>query len=67
MFMPLSIPVVMSTSTSVIFMIFIFIIDTGPRLSLTGLKLFYDDVKTSQITSIYDVFVKSLQELIYDI
>jgi hypothetical protein len=45
---------------------FIFVIETGSVLGWVGLNLIYDGVEISQIASIYDVFVKSSRELIYD-
>jgi hypothetical protein len=49
------------------FVTFIFVVETGPGLVSTGSKLFYDGAETSQIASIYDVFVKSSRELICDV
>jgi hypothetical protein len=42
----------------VMFVIFICITETRPRLGWAGLNLIYDGVETSQITSIYDGFCK---------
>jgi hypothetical protein len=45
---------------------FIFITEIGPGLGSAGSILFYDGAETSQIASIYDIFVKSSRELICD-
>jgi hypothetical protein len=46
---------------------FIFVIEIESWLDWVGSNLFYDDAETSQIISIYDVFVKSSRELIRDV
>jgi hypothetical protein len=46
------------------FVTFIFVTEIGPELGWVGSNLIYDGVETLWITSIYDVFIKSLRELI---
>jgi hypothetical protein len=55
----------MLISTLVIFMTFIFVIEIGLGW-LDGSKLFYNGAETSRIALVYDVFIKSSQELICD-
>jgi hypothetical protein len=46
-------------------MTFIFVIEIGLGW-LDGSKLFYNGAETSRIALVYDVFIKSSQELICD-
>jgi hypothetical protein len=46
------------------FVTFIFVTEIGPELGWVGSNLIYDGVETLWITLIYDVFIKSLRELI---
>jgi hypothetical protein len=48
------------------FVMFIFVTEIRPGLGWASSNLFYDGAEMSQIASIYDVFIKSLRELIYD-